>query len=172
MNAQVIHRPARWSAPERFVLGTVFLVLCFTPAFFHQQFVTGTMINATLLVCAVAMGAPQAALFGVLPSVVAAASGTLPLALTPLVPFIVVSNAVLVFTFAALYRRSPAAAWIAAALLKFALLSLVSAVAVGYLVPVPGLRAAAVLLSWPQLVTALAGGAVALGVLRGRGGRS
>ncbi len=167
MNASALRLPAFWSARQRFVLSTALLLICLAPALIHQQFVTGPIVNAALLVCAIIVGGPEAAVLGIIPSAIAVVRGTLPAILVPVVPFIAASNLLLVFAFASLYRFSAWGAMLVAALLKFGFLCLVSAFVVPSLVP-QAAPVATLMLSWPQLVTALAGGLIALAVLRRR----
>jgi hypothetical protein len=170
MNARALRLPSRWSAEQRFVLGAVCFLVCTTPAFIHYQLVTGTVINAALLVCAAVAGGPVGAAFGLLPSLVAVTSGTLPWPLLPLVPFIAASNVLLVVVFAALHRNDPLVAMLLAAFLKFAFLCLIASTVAPLLTPTMPV-AAALILSWPQLATALAGGGIALAVLSRQGGK-
>jgi hypothetical protein len=170
MNAEALRSPGRWDTEQRFVLGVVCVLVCTTPAFIHQQLVTGTIINAALLVCAAVSGGAAAAALGLLPSLVAVTSGTLPLPLLPLVPFIAASNVLLVLVFASLHRSSSVAAMLLAAFVKFAFLTAVASTLAPRLVPAMA-SAAVLILSWPQLATALAGGGIALAVLHRRGGK-
>src|SRR4030066_2061396 len=75
------------------------LIVGILPRFVHNQFITGPIVNATLFIGTVILGPASAMLIGLVPSVVALASGLLPMPLAPMVPFIMISNAILVWTF-------------------------------------------------------------------------
>jgi hypothetical protein len=130
------------------------------------QLVTGSIVNAALLVTAVVLGPRAAISIGMLPSLFAAVSGQLPPALVPLVPVIMVGNGLLVMVFHRLRHRGWWMGVAAASVVKFGWLfgatSLLSVTA--------GLGPVAVLalgmMGWLQLVTALSGGAIAFAVLR------
>ena len=56
-------------------------------------------MNAVLIIAAVLLSPFEAVLIGLVPSAVALSSGLLPLALAPMVPFIMIGNAILVGVF-------------------------------------------------------------------------
>lgn len=132
------------------------------------QLFTGTLVNAALLVATVLLG-PRAALsIGVLPSLFAVVSGQLPAPLAPLVPLIMLGNALLVVVFHVLRKRGWWLGAVTAAVVKFCWLF----GATGLLAAATGLLAAPVVpvaltvMGWPQLATALSGAVVAYAVLR------
>lgn len=130
-----------------------------------HQLVTGTVVNAALLIATVRLGPRAAMSIGVLPSLFALVSGQLPAVLAPMVPFIVVGNVVLVAVFHALRRQGY---WLGAGVaagLKAAWLSGTS-LTLFTLLPVAVPTAVLAMMGWPQLVTALTGAALAFGVLR------
>jgi hypothetical protein len=167
MYANLLRRSLRWSVEQRLILGLVSLVVCLTPAFVHQQLITGPIVNAVLLVCTIAVDGATAALLGLIPSAIAVTNGTLPFVLLPVVPWIAASNIILVFVFEFFYRYSPWVAMLMAVLLKFGFLCFVSISLTHQIAPMAA-PAAVAMLSWPQLVTALAGGLIAMGLLRGK----
>ena len=143
------------------------IVSMVTPLLRLPQLFTGSIVNATLLVAAVALGPRAAVTLGFLPSAFALMSGQLPVQLAPLVPLIVTGNALLVVVFHRLRRRGWWVGVVAAAVAKFCWLfgttSLLSA-AIGLTGPAATL--ALTLMGWPQLVTALSGGVIAYAVLK------
>lgn len=142
-------------------------VAIFAPAI-DVQAVTGTLVNATLFVATVLIGVPAALLIGIIPSAISSVTGLLPAAILPMVPFIIFSNAILILVFAALRKGSYWRAVAAASLFKFAFLSAVGTYVIGYFVSDKVVAKVAAMMSYPQLLTALTGGAVAylvLGVL-------
>ncbi len=120
------------------------------------QPVTGPAINAMLILSALLVGPAAGVIIGSLTPVIAWQRGILAAPLGPMIPFIALGNMVLVLLFFYLRRRQPYLALIAAAFAKFAVLA--TAVRVFVTVPPPVAAAMGV----PQLITALAGGAIAL----------
>ena len=59
---------------------------------FHQQWLTGPLVNAILFIAVVLLGSQNAIIMGLLPSTIALAAGLLPAVLAPMVPFIIISN--------------------------------------------------------------------------------
>jgi hypothetical protein len=120
------------------------------------QFITGPLINTVLYLAAMIVGWQGGMLIGILTPVIASIRGILPPPLTPLIPFIALGNSILVILFFWLLSKNKIAGIIIASLVKFLLL--VSAVKLVVQVP----PAIAQMMSLPQLITALAGGAIAL----------
>jgi len=120
------------------------------------QFITGPLVNTVLYLAAMIVGWQGGLIIGIFTPVIAAMRGILPPPLTPLIPFIALGNAMLVILFFLLKSKHKIAGIIIASVTKF--LVLVSAV--NLLVQVP--PAIAQMMSFPQLVSALAGGFIAL----------
>ncbi len=137
---------------------------------------TGPLVNMMLLLTALILGPAYGAGLGVVTPAAAALRGQLPPLLIPMVPFIVVANALFVLVFALVRRllnsagrstvaiESPAA-WLGllfGASVKFGFLFLSARLLVpllfGRVLPPQMLYA----MSLPQWITALAGGAAAL----------
>lgn len=133
----------------------------FLPSIIHQQAITGPLINAILLIATIVLTPSSALMIGLIPSVVALSRGLLPLPLAPMVPFIMLSNSVYIYFFNKLYKRSFVLGVITASALKFALLHGVSQWIMPQMLPGKVLAKASLMMSWPQLVTALAGGLIA-----------
>jgi hypothetical protein len=134
---------------------------------FHNQFITGPIVNATLLVAVALLGMRDAILIGLIPSSIALAVGLLSPVLAPMIPFIIVGNAILVITFGYLRQRNYWLGLVSGSILKFAFLFGTSSIVINLLLNQNLASSVAVMMSWPQLVTALAGGMIAYGVLRG-----
>ena len=142
------------------VIGFVLLLGIATAApLFPNQFITGSIVNATLLVAVASLG--------MIPSSIAVAVGLLPPVLAPMIPFIIVGNAILVVTFGYLRQRNYWLGLVSGSILKFAFLLGTSSIVISLLLNQNLASSVAVMMSWPQLVTALAGGMIAYGVLRG-----
>ena len=120
------------------------------------QFITGPLVNTVLYLAAMIVGWQGGMLIGILTPVIASIRGILPPPLTPLIPFIALGNSILIILFFWLQSKNKIVGIIIASCVKFLLL----AGAVKLLVQVP--PAIAQMMSFPQLITALAGGAIAL----------
>src|SRR4030042_5782846 len=86
-----------WKAVTWFV--SLVLVVAIVPRFIHNQFITGPLVNAALIIGVVTLGTGPAVTIGLVPSVIALSSGLLPAPLAPMVPFIMISNAILIVVF-------------------------------------------------------------------------
>lgn len=143
------------------------------------QFVTGSCVNAVLAVAVLVAGLGSGVTIAVISPVLAYLLQIAPQILT--VPAIMVGNTVYVVLLYFLADKTgknigkQAAAWIVAALAKFAALYLIVVkVVCGVMAPSllasgamkePMLKALPATFSWPQLATALIGGAVALAIV-------
>lgn len=139
-------------------LSTIMLVV---PAIIHQQFITGPLVNASLLLACLWVGSSEAMLLGFIPSTVALASGTLPASLAAMVPFIMLSNSLYILAFTKLVKKNWWLSILAASSLKFLWLNLFSQQILTKLLPAKFISPMAVMMSWPQLATALLGGFIA-----------
>ncbi|MGN6575921.1 MAG: hypothetical protein ACTHKG_09545 [Nocardioides sp.] len=157
-----VRRAAEASTTFTILLGISVLA----PMLGLPQLFTGTVVNAALLVAVVLLGPRAAISIGVLPSLFAVVSGQLPAPLAPLVPLIIVGNTLLVVVFARLLERGWSVGVVAAATAKFGWLFATTALlAAGTgLLAAPVVPLALAIMGWPQLVTALAGGAIAYAV--------
>jgi hypothetical protein len=143
---------------------TVAIVL---PRFIHQQFITGPIVNATLFLGAYYLGSGGAVLVGLVPSVVALSSGLLPMPLAPMVPFIMISNSILITVFNWARKINFGAGAIVASLAKYLFLYLTATFVILKIMPVTlASKAALTMMAWPQLVTALAGAVIAFGIIK------
>ncbi len=136
------------------------------PMFIHSQFVTGPIVNATLFLAIVLLGPYEAVLVGLLPSAVALSSGLLPLPLAPMVPFIMISNAILIGLFYYLRSTSFTLGVIVASVCKFVFLYAIVTLLMNTMLQETLVSKLSIMMSWPQLVTALLGGAIAFGILK------
>ena len=158
-----LHRVAAVSTTFATLLG----IAVVAPLLGLPQLITGTIVNADLLVAVVLVGPRAAVGIAVLPSLFAVVSGQLPSPLAPLVPVIVLGNVLLVGVFEGLRRRSWWLGVAVAAVAKFVwLFGATSLLATAtHLLAAPVVPVALVMMGWPQLTTALAGGVVAYAVL-------
>lgn len=142
--------------------------IVFLPSIIHQQFITGPLVNASLLLASFLLGPSTAMLLGLIPSTVALARGLLPMALAAMVPFIMISNSLYILVFDHCYKRTKLGAIAAASLLKFFFLFTISHKILAVLLPAKLVPKVILMMSWPQLITALAGGLIAHLIIRKR----
>ena len=140
---------------------TVLVVGATVAPLFHQQEITGPIVNAILFVAVVILGRQAAILVGLMPSLLALSVGLLPFVLAPIIPFIMVSNAILIIIFSNLRTKNYWLALVIASLVKFLFLFSTSSIVINLLVKKELAIRASAMMSWPQLFTALAGGLLA-----------
>lgn len=142
------------------------------------QLVTGSCVNAVLAISALVGGLGSGITIALISPVLAFLLGIAPQILT--VPAIMVGNTVYVVLLSVLADKGgksalrQSIAWLVAAAAKFAVLYvIVTKVICGVLAPTllsagtlkePMLKALPATFSWPQLITALVGGAIALAI--------
>ncbi len=143
------------------IYSSLLFLSIFLPSIIHQQAITGPLVNAILLIATMTLGSSAAITIGLIPSVVALSRGLLPLVLAPIVPFIMLSNAVYVMLFSSIKEKNFTTAVILASVGKFTLLYFVSQYLLATLLPQKFLSNASAIFSWPQLITSLTGGLIA-----------
>ncbi len=136
------------------------------PVLFKQQYITGTIVNATLILGAVILGSKDAILIGLLPSTMAISAGIISPVLAPMIPFIIVGNTILILTFCYLSKINYWLGAVAGSVLKFGFLYATSTIVIGLLLNTQVAPVVAQAMSWPQLFTALAGSILAFGILK------
>jgi len=147
---------------NRVLIFTVFLsVAIFVPSFIHSQYVTGPLVNFLLFTTAILLGPFEAVLIGIIPSTIALASGLLPLPLAPMVPFIMIANALLVAVFYYTKDRGFITGVIFASLLKFVFLHSIVVLLMSTMLQEKLVNNLAIMMSWPQFTTAVIGGMLA-----------
>ena len=132
-----------------------------------QQLIVGPIVNATLFISAATLGTAGAIMVGLVPSVISISVGLLPAILAPVIPFIMISNALLVSVFAIFRKRNFFLGIVAASVVKYLFLYATSSMVISLLLKKEVASSVAQMMSWPQLVTALAGGVLAWVSLRG-----
>ena len=142
------------------------------PFFIHLQWVTGPIINAILILILFLVGIRSALVVCLVPSLMALSGGLLPAILSPVVPFIMISNVIFVLSIDWFYNQNKneiKGYWlgvIVGAGLKFLFL-LLSVNFIGELLIKQELAIkVAQMMSWPQFATAIAGGLIAWAVLK------
>jgi len=172
-----MNKKLRWITETAIMLALLVTLQALTKPL--GQFVTGSCVNAILAVAALAGGLGCGITVALFSPILAFLLGIAPQILT--VPAIMAGNAVFVTALHFLADRSgrrilrQIVAWLAAATAKFGVLYAMvvwlicgvlseSLLAAGALKP-PMLTALPATFSWPQLITALIGGAVALAMV-------
>lgn len=131
-------------------------ILAHTPA---NQWITGTIVNAIIFLAVWRVGAVNAAFVAALPSSIALLRGLLPAPMAGLIPYIILSNIILIAVFFAA-KKHPLTGIVAASMAKFIFLFAISSFFVKAAGPL------LTMMQWPQLATALAGGLVSVGIIR------
>ena len=169
-----MNKKVRWITETAVMLALLVALQALTKGF--GQFVTGSCVNAVLAITVLVAGLGSGITVAVISPVLAFLLGIAPQILT--VPAIMVGNTVFVVLLRLIAGESSKelgrqiAAWLVAALAKFAALYIIvvkiicgvmasSLLAAGTLKE-PMLKALPATFSWPQLVTALIGGGIAL----------
>ena len=125
----------------------------------QNQWITGTIVNAIIFLAVWRVGMVNAAFVAALPSSIALIRGLLPAPMAVLIPYIILANIILIIVFYAA-KKHPLAGVIAASAAKFIFLFAITSFLVQTASPL------LYMMQWPQLVTALTGGLIALSVIR------
>ena len=133
---------------------------------FKQQFITGSIVNAILILSMVFLGLENAILIALFPSLIALSIGLLSPILLPMIPFIITGNVLYIYIFKKFQKTNYWLGLISASILKFALIFFSSQFLVNLITTKSLPSSVAIMMSWPQLVTAIAGGIIAYLVLK------
>ena len=142
------------------------------PFFIHSQLITGTIINATLILALFLTGLRSALLISFLPSTIALGSGLLPLVLAPAIPFIIASNIIFVLVIDLMYKKLQSkrnAHWLiflSASGLKFIFLLFTVNFLAAFFIEANLVLVIGKMMGYLQLLTALAGSFIAYLFLR------
>lgn len=128
----------------------ILLLIAFLAPFIGNQFLTGTIVNATLILSFFLLGYKGAILLCFLPSVISLSLGFMPMAI--MLPFIMLGNIVLVSSFK--FIKNYYLALFSGGILKALLLFLTASILISNPVVLS-------MMSWPQLFTAISGGLLA-----------
>ena len=145
-------------------------VAIFLPYMVPFQWVVGPIVNAVLILTLLKFGFRNAVAIAIVPSLMALAGGLLPIVLAPVVPFIMISNVILILCVDWFYNNfqdKTKGYWtgvIVGAGLKFLFLFLSVNIISGLLIQQELAVKVAQMMSWPQLYTAMIGGVIAWGV--------
>lgn len=160
ITAQAI--PSVSNIARKILIFSVLAVLsAFLPTVIHSQMITGPLVNMAIILAVFLIGPLEAVFLGLMPSVLALTSGLLPLPLAPMVPFIMVSNALMVGVYHYLGKDKFAISIIVASFLKFLFLFGIFTFLSGFLLNGKIIPALALMMGWPQFITAILGGILA-----------
>lgn len=143
-------------------IGFIFAAVIFPALLAHtpqNQWITGTIVNAILYLAVWRVGILNAILVAALPSSIALMRGLLPAPMAILIPYIILSNVILMAVFY-LLKKYPLAGVVVASAVKFLFLLAITSFFIKINSPL------LYMMQWPQLVTALAGGLAALGIIQ------
>ncbi|MCX6724063.1 MAG: iron hydrogenase [Candidatus Staskawiczbacteria bacterium] len=139
---------------------SIFVGLAVVAPYFSNQLITGSIVNALLFISVRLMGIESAFLLCLIPSLISIYTGLLPLALAPMIPFIMTGNALMVLVFYSLKKKGFWFGAIPSAFVKFIFIWLAGTVLAGSVLH--GIASkVALMISWPQLATAIAGASIA-----------
>lgn len=147
-----------------FSILAVFVV--YLPTLIHSQIITGTLINMSLILATFLIGPYVAVILGLMPSSFALLSGLLPFPLASIVPFIIISNIILIFTYYYLGKKMFIFSIFTAGFLKFAFLSTSTYFILSIIMKNKQLTATVSnMFGFTQILTAIIGGVIAYAVL-------
>lgn len=134
----------------------------------YNNFIVGPVVNAVLIISTAVAGLWSGTAIAVIAPLVSAFTNKA--AIAPLVlgfsPFIILGNFIIVLSFHLLRKKNKMAGIAVGAVLKFAFLFAAISIFTSVVKMQPKVAATLTnLFSWPQLITALIGGAIALVVL-------
>lgn len=139
--------------------------LMFVPMF-HNQLFAGPVVNALLFIVTVMLGLRFGLLLSIVPSGMALFYGLLPAVLIPFIPFIMVSNMIMVGLFKVLKDKNFFLGVVISSVTKFLFLFLTHQMLFKIFLKKDIALAASTMMSWNQLYTALLGGLIAFGFLK------
>lgn len=152
--------------PKILTISILFVLIAVIPVFIHSQWITGPYINALLITTCVLVWPMEALIFAMIPSSVALASWLLPLPLAPMVPFIIISNALFVTVFYLLNKKNYLLGLLVWSISKFIFLYLIVTFLAQKLINEKLISNVTLMMTWPQLYTAIIGWLLAYWILR------
>lgn len=147
-------------------------VAMFLPFIIHVQWLTGPIVNAIFILVLFLVGIRAALVVALIPSLMALAGGLLPAILAPAVPFIMIGNVIYILAIDWIYNNSKSidkGYWwgvIAGSVFKFVFLFFSVNLIINLLTKKELAAKVAQMMSWSQLMTALAGGIIAWAILK------
>ncbi len=142
------------------------------PFLIHLQWITGPIVNAILIITLFLLGVRAALFLCLIPSMMALAGGLLPAILAPAVPFIMLSNVLMVLGIDVIYanirenNKAYFSGLFVGAFAKYVFLFIVIQPVANLLIKQELAPKIAQIFGIAQLFTALTGGLLAFGVLK------
>lgn len=133
---------------------------------FPNQFISGPIVNALLIIITVMLGLRSGILMCFVPSLMALVGGLLPAIMAPFIPFIMVSNIIMVFLFHKLRLKNY---WLGAgvgSITKFIFIFITSQLFFNFFVAQAISKNIALMMSWNQLYSAALGSLIAFVFLK------
>jgi hypothetical protein len=143
-----------------------FLGLTMVAPFLGNQLLTGTLVNALLVSSVFVFGIRGALLLALTPSLVSVTVGLLPSAMTPMIPFIITANVLLVAIVDRFRKSNYFSIGLFGASAKAGFLFLVSYIMFNIFLTGPGAKVASSMMGYMQLLTASLGVIVAYPIVR------
>ncbi len=138
---------------------TVLFGIAVVAPLFGEQLITGTIVNFILFVSVFLLGTRSAILISLFPSLIALGVGILPSILIPIIPFIIVSNVLLIMTFGVLSKTNYWFAIVFASVAKFLFLTIIGFLAISsFKTLLPFIN----IIGGTQLITSLSGGLITI----------
>ncbi len=153
----------------RIKTAVIFLVFTFVitiAPLFKNQIITGSIVNATLFMSVMVLGLKPAIILGVIPSIIALFIGILSPILISIIPYIMLSNAIMVSVFYLLKKENYWLSIIVSSFFKFLFLFTISNFVIKLIIKEEIAKSIAITMSYPQLITALTGGLIAYTILK------
>ncbi|MFP4022387.1 MAG: ECF transporter S component [Candidatus Paceibacterota bacterium] len=156
------------TARKKIAIFAVLITLSvYIPTLIHSQIITGSLVNMALILSTSLLGPYIALIIGLLPSSFAVLSGLLPAPLMPMIPFIMISNAILVIVFFYVSKKNTLGAVFSAAFLKFAFLFASGSLITSFFLSNEQVATlVGSMMGWMQFLTASIGGISALLILK------
>ena len=126
-----------------------------------NQFISGPLVNAVLFIITVFLGLRGGVLLSFVPSLIALMSGLLPAIMAPFIPFIILSNVIMVVLFHYGRQKNYWFGVGTSAAAKFIFLTVASRIFFQVFLNKPMTQALTIMMSWNQLYSALMGGIIA-----------
>lgn len=162
---------------------SIFIAVAVAAPYFHNQLITGSIVNALLFISVSMLGIESALVLCIIPSLLSIYTGLLPIILAPMIPFIMAGNALMVLVFSLLTNPVKSASeaggvptgqfnrvnfWtgaILATFVKFIFIWVAGTILVSSVLS-DASKNILLMISWPQFVTAIAGAGIAFLLLK------
>jgi len=139
---------------------SIFVALAVVAPYFGNQLITGSIVNALLFISVSILGLESAFLLCLIPSLISIYTRLLPLALAPIIPFIMTGNVLMVLIFSKFKAKGFWFGAVPAVLIKYIFIWSVGMVLASSILKGTA-KNVLLMISWPQLATAIAGAAIA-----------